>query len=237
MITKCAQCGKRTVILYPDLWVYKRNDRNGIKHFCSWGCMRRFDKGEKGDFAKMEKAKRDRYELGMKVLELIRAGQSPIPYLKSQGYASPEQAYADIKKAVIRRSPEMADRFPKTIKGLSKQVETPEGEFVTVATKVPPEGVVKGPVTLDELVETFGDKGWTKLPKVETPETRPAEPLEFKIVGIEGQYGRFVYDKAHNEIIWSTEDGEAAAMSPTSWRIFAKQMPRVVELLLTGVEL
>ena len=214
MVVKCAVCGKRTVILYPHLWVYKRDG----KYFCSYSCKRIFDKGEI-DMKEEKTTKRNRLELGQKLLELISAGKSPIPYLAGIGYANPQMAYADIKKACIKADPSLADRFPESIRGLKKPVETPEGNATVVATKEPPMPIAGGE--------------WEKM---ETPEN-PVNQLDFKIVGIEGQYGRFVYDKARNEIIWSTEDGEAAAMSPTSWRIFAKQMPRVVELLLTGVEL
>ena len=177
MITKCAQCGKRTVVLYPDLWAYKRGNAVARKYLCSWSCLREYDK-----------------EKGVEDMSLTQVKKDGTPAKKP-------------------------GRKPA-----KKQIETPEGEFVTVATKVPPT-VING-VEYERLEQE----------KPEKPET-PVNQLEFKIVGIEGQYGRFVYDKARNEIIWSTEDGEAAAMSPTSWRIFAKQMPRVVELLLTGVEL
>ena len=36
MIVRCAECGKKVIILYPHLWAYKAEG----KHFCSWGCMR-----------------------------------------------------------------------------------------------------------------------------------------------------------------------------------------------------
>lgn len=36
----CNECGKEFPLLYPTKYVYKR----GAKYFCSWTCMRHFDK-------------------------------------------------------------------------------------------------------------------------------------------------------------------------------------------------
>ena len=45
MIIRCAECGKRVVVLYPHLWAYKRDG----KHFCSWGCMRITEKRKEAE--------------------------------------------------------------------------------------------------------------------------------------------------------------------------------------------
>jgi len=43
---KCAICGKE-FIKYPT-WVYKAGVGYGIKFFCSWGCLRQFEKKKIG---------------------------------------------------------------------------------------------------------------------------------------------------------------------------------------------
>ena len=37
---KCHMCGKGFVVLHVDMWTYKRSER----YFCSYKCMRAFDK-------------------------------------------------------------------------------------------------------------------------------------------------------------------------------------------------
>ena len=39
---RCAHCGKTFYIAYLPDYTYKR----GTKKFCSWSCMRAFDRGE-----------------------------------------------------------------------------------------------------------------------------------------------------------------------------------------------
>ena len=44
---KCEICGKDFFVPVVGYWVYKREDYMGdglTKYFCSWGCMRKFDK-------------------------------------------------------------------------------------------------------------------------------------------------------------------------------------------------
>lgn len=41
--TECPICGK--VFLRPDAdWIYRRWTGNKMLYFCSWGCLRRFEK-------------------------------------------------------------------------------------------------------------------------------------------------------------------------------------------------
>ena len=39
-IKKCRVCGKKFYPVCPEIWAYKKITRNGIKWYCSWGCMR-----------------------------------------------------------------------------------------------------------------------------------------------------------------------------------------------------
>ena len=38
---KCPVCGKE-FLTYPD-WAFKKGNGDGIKYFCSWGCMRAWE--------------------------------------------------------------------------------------------------------------------------------------------------------------------------------------------------
>lgn len=51
MVTRCTQCGKDFDILYPDLWAYK----TGSKFFCSWHCLRAYERKEEDEMARLKK--------------------------------------------------------------------------------------------------------------------------------------------------------------------------------------
>lgn len=253
MITKCATCGKKTVILYPEKWVYKRTPRNGIKHFCSWGCMRKFDKGEIDNMKDEKTAKRNqrnRLELGQKVMELLAAGQSPIPFLKEIGYANPQMAYADIKKACIKADPSLADKFPESIRGLKKPVETPEGNATVVATKEPPRPIAGGEWEKMETPE--GPKIGGLCPPVAyqdeitawkdgKPVERIAQPVKvdgMTVRELEGDFGRYRYTAvAGNEYIdYECPEGlDTISLSVKQWKNFRAEQAKAARIL--GVEL
>lgn len=47
VVCNCSICGKGIFIPVVNMWAYKRSDyfNNGnIRYFCSWGCMRKYDK-------------------------------------------------------------------------------------------------------------------------------------------------------------------------------------------------
>lgn len=44
----CPECGKGFFVQYPSMWTYARTEGPRRKYFCSWSCMREYDK-EKGE--------------------------------------------------------------------------------------------------------------------------------------------------------------------------------------------
>ena len=53
----CPVCGKKFPILYPQIWVYKKQTTwNRYKYFCSWTCLRADEKkGAENNMARMKK--------------------------------------------------------------------------------------------------------------------------------------------------------------------------------------
>ena len=51
MAERCVQCNREFVALYPQLWAYKR----GIKMFCSWHCLRAYERKEEHEMARLKK--------------------------------------------------------------------------------------------------------------------------------------------------------------------------------------
>lgn len=66
---KCEVCGKEFLIR-PD-WVYKRQAGDGYKVFCSWGCMREWEKRKPDRRDQAEKI-RQALEDGLTVGEIVR---------------------------------------------------------------------------------------------------------------------------------------------------------------------
>lgn len=105
MIKRCRQCGKEFDALWPELWRYKSESPK--KWFCSWGCLRADERGEKP----MKHNKQE--EVALKLVEAMENGADPIEYLKGQGYGNPEKAYQNIKYRCRDKAPELYARFPK----------------------------------------------------------------------------------------------------------------------------
>jgi hypothetical protein len=40
---RCTQCKKKFIVLDNAHWVYKRTKGTGVKYFCSWSCIRKYD--------------------------------------------------------------------------------------------------------------------------------------------------------------------------------------------------
>ena len=180
MVTKCAQCGKRTVVLYPDLWVYKRGNKFGYKYLCSWSCLREYDK-----------------EKGVEDMSFTQVKKDGTPAKKP-------------------------GRKPT-----KKQIETPEGEFVTVATKVPPKTI-------------FDDDVEAKLPKVEVPEkpksrfTTPAKLEGFEIAAVRGDFGVYLASAEYNYFEFQAFEGDLC-MKPEDWSDQLEELKHAAKVL--GVEL
>lgn len=52
---KCHKCGKLFIASSPEEWVYKRRINNYPKYFCSWKCLRDYDKNHGTKAERQEK--------------------------------------------------------------------------------------------------------------------------------------------------------------------------------------
>ena len=64
---KCHICG-RIFCLTPD-WVYKKGQGDGIKLFCSWGCLRKYEARKVGRGSRSEQI-RKLYDEGLSIREI-----------------------------------------------------------------------------------------------------------------------------------------------------------------------
>lgn len=95
-----------------------------------------------------------------------------------------------------------------------------------------------------EIPEPVSGGEWEKM---ETPETMVIEAAkvnmsdrstdfenwmtDYKVRCIETEFGLFFYDRKHDVMTWTTEEGEEVSMDPTHWRIVARKMPEVLRIL------
>ena len=95
--------------------------------------------------------------------------------------------------------------------------------------------------TAEEIIQEIKEMPQVKiysdeLKKTDTvPEKKEETPVSnvigYKVCAVEGEFGRFLYDKKHNAIDWTTPEGEEVSMDPVHWRILAKHIPRIVDIL------
>ena len=221
---KCQVCGKRFDVLWPNQWAYK----DGKKFLCSYGCMRRMERGEK-DMEKFTKEQRQ------EAIRIALDGGDVKAYLKSIGSTSPENLWYYMKTQLRKKDPETWEKLKKLpgkktvtakmvnakIGGLCPppaEVETPEGEFTPATVKV------DGPI------------------RIETPEKiydipKPPKPsMEYRVTGISTPIGDWQYFKKNGYLDWTPLDGcGTVSMNLAEWKELLKVIPDVARVL--GVEL
>ena len=221
---KCQVCGKRFDVLWPNQWAYK----DGKKFLCSYGCMRRMERGEK-DMEKFTKEQRQ------EAIRIALDGGDVKAYLKSIGSTSPENLWYYMKTQLRKKDPETWEKLKKLpgkktvtaktviakIGGLCPppaEVETPEGEYAPATVKV------DGPI------------------RIETPEKiydipKPPKPsMEYRVTGISTPIGDWQYFKKNGYLDWTPLDGcGTVSMNLDEWKELLKVIPDVARVL--GVEL
>lgn len=224
----CPVCGKHFAMSRIDLWAYRRKENHQDNYFCSWRCLRAWDKQKeeknkvKGRQPALTKGQRER------AINLALAGYSPISYIRSCGAESPLNQWGIIRNALKDNDPEMFERLPKTIKGLPEPPNYGEPEE---AEEDEPEEAEKDEPEADD--------------EPEAEETEPAEHVIFRptrvsgmaVRAVEGEFGRYSFS-ASNERDWidfETGDGDELSMSVDRWRGFIAELQDAARVL--GVEL
>lgn len=53
---ECPICGRKFYYYSADEWAYKKYDKNNhMRYFCSWGCMRKWEKENANNKSKRKK--------------------------------------------------------------------------------------------------------------------------------------------------------------------------------------
>ena len=230
----CKVCGKKFSVLYPELWAYKEGHPQRRIWYCSWHCLRaaRPDEKKKGDIVPMEKVRRDRLKLVMELIEKIEAGEDPVDYLESLGYAGPLQTYSDLKKWARQNQPALAEKFPKR--------RTPKKEAPKVELVYDPsieEEYRREQAQKEENAKAAAESR-AREEEEEMAEMPGAEDVVIKeedfflVTAVKNKnLGEFYYDHDHNCIDWRNGIGDEVSLGVEGWKLMVRKLPGILRYL------
>ena len=104
-------------MLHPSRWAYKRAKGGTQYHyFCSWGCLRAFEKNNNGKEAKevtkptrIRRDKRDTLE--QLIAEFEDECRAPVDFLEEAGYKNPEDAWHEMKTWSKKSAPDLYQKL------------------------------------------------------------------------------------------------------------------------------
>ena len=229
----CPECGKRHVVMWPDLDPFRR----GSQFYCSHGCWKisllRDMKTIKDIARKRRKGRLNlntkiTNDMRMKAAEMAINGESPLAYLRECGSKNPSASWQYIRSVLERKNPEiyakLPDRLPKTA-GEERQAETPETPTITIDAKKinlveTPEG---------EYVESVK----LPVPPVQPEITKP--DLNYRIRSVETDLGVYSADSEYFEFKSKRNKNDAIEMELDDFIRLAEELPKVMRIL--GVQL
>lgn len=237
----CGICGKRFVVMWPDLYVYRRGD----VFLCGEDCMIVYDarqtrkKNEKG--VEAELAGKLTQKQKEEVVEIAIRGGKPIEYLKKCGVNNPWASWQWIKEKLAEKDPE---KYQAVIKGRMKPAERKEKESREERFAEILESVDAGRKKPAAEVTTVAE-----VPEITPPtplnlqggvdyqlkvDEMKAERKPFKVTGLETEYGRFTLGTVDGVLRFEAEGNTEISMVAEDWRKMADTLPEVLRTL--GVE-
>ena len=149
------------------------------------------------------------------------------PYEPLRPYTSnPKSLWTYIKQQLRKSDPETAANLPDL---RNRKQEKP----VSLAD------AMAGMQTATDIFFGACEDAGLRL-NAETPEAPkknvPLQYDDYTVCCIESKtFGRFYWDRDHNHLDWTTAEGEEISFTPTGWKKFLEELPKVAEIL--GVEL
>lgn len=207
----CPVCGKQFAVLYPHLWRYKRPKRGGEHYFCSWGCLRAYDKeGEQKMGARAILTEADRNE----AVRLAMAGGDPAEFLRSKGMKDPHNAWYIIKQDVKLKNPDLYEKIPDMRKIRKEKAEEP----------------VTKQAVINAVNATVKAVNAGKQKPVQVPVDENNFP--FLTTGISTPIGEFRYYAKQKYLDWEpVGHDDNVSLNTYEWEQFMKHFPKVLEIL------
>lgn len=236
MIARCRTCGKRTVILYPALWAYRKGPE---KWFCSWKCLRAFEKGIRSETKHMLKLG----ERSRKAVDIALEGGDPVEYFRQLGQKNPSAAWCSLKAQLREKEPETyarlpqvdqrkKDQKPKTAaEAMDNMKQAADNFFDSVLKDAETPETAKG---LKATIEARTEWHPVQEPKI----TAPVGYDGFTVREVEGSFARYrrsdVSEKTYVDV--EIADGcDTISYTVEQWRNIRKEFQRAAVIL--GVEI
>lgn len=232
---KCGSCGKEFYILYPALWAYKK----GPRVFCSWKCLRAFEKGIRSESKRMMKLG----ERSRKAVDIALEGGDPVEYFRQLGQKNPTAAWSSLKAQLREKDPETYARLPKVDRRKKEQKPKTAAEAMDNMKQAADnffDSVLKDAETpetakdLTAMIEARTEWHPVQEPKI----TKPVGYDGFTVREVEGDFARYrrsdVSEKTYVDV--EIEDGcDTLSYTVEQWRNIRKEFQRAAVIL--GVEI
>lgn len=237
MIARCRTCGKRTVILYPALWAYRKGPE---KWFCSWKCLRAYEKGIRSEIKHMMKLG----ERSRKAVDIALEGGDPVEYFRQLGQKNPSAAWCSLKAQLREKEPETYARLPQ-VDHRKKENRNPKTAAEAMDNMKQAADNFFGSVLKDaETPEAAKDlkatiEARTEWHPVQEPKiTKPVGYDGFTVREVEGDFARYrrsdVSEKTYVDV--EIADGcDTLSYTVEQWRNIRKEFQRAAVIL--GVEI
>ena len=228
MMTTCAVCGKRFVIMWPEHYVYKKEEA----YFCSQDCMivykTKLTREASGFTAKRKEETEDMNhkltkEIKKRAVEIALEGGDFIGYLKKNGAKNPSAAWWYIKETLSKADPEKHLELLKVLAASKPMVE--------IAEKLPPEAVAEVPEDKLEEEKPVSYELAAGNEIVHREYFEPKKELAYKVTEIMTDLGAFKKDSRDGLIYWTTEEGEKVILTHREWNRLAESIPQILDIL------
>ena len=229
----CPECGKGFFVNLPEQWVYKRTIGNTVRHFCSWKCVRAFDK-KTGERKKGGKMRLVTDEQKKEAVRIVLDGGDPRPFLEGLGVKAPEVMWYDIKGKLKLEDPETYGKLPRALPPRKKTPEAAQEEPKTAG-----DAMALCAETADKFFDDLKAMG---ILKAETPEqpkiTKPLNYDGMTVREVEGSFARYRRSDVSGSTYIDVEVHEGCdtlSYTVEQWRSFRKEHEKAAAIL--GVEL
>ena len=231
---KCGSCGKEFYILYPSLWAYKK----GQRVFCSWKCLRAFEKGIRSETSKMNLGEKRR-----KAVDIALEGGDPVEYFRQLGHKNPTAAWSSLKAQLREKEPETYNRLPQVDRRKKEQKPKTAADAMAGMKKAADNffgSVLKDaetPEAAKDLKATIEAR--TEWKPVQEPKiTKPVGYDGFTVREVEGDFARYrrsdVSEKTYVDV--EIADGcDTLSYTVEQWRNIKREFSRAAVIL--GVEI
>jgi len=227
---KCGSCGKEFYMLYPALWAYKK----GQRVFCSWKCLRAYEKGIRSETKHMMKLG----ERSRKAVDIALEGGDPVEYFRQLGQKNPSAAWCSLKAQLREKDPETYERLPK-VDHRKKENRNPKTAADAMAGMKKAADNFFGSVLKDAETPEAPKTGVKITPdKIEIGIINPVGYDGFTVREVEGSFARYrrsdVSEKTYVDV--EIADGcDTISYTVEQWRSIRKEFQRAAVIL--GVEI